>query len=102
MELENELSSLMESDGKEFGVGTEIILSVKDDKMYFSNTRNSDNKITFTEEKKIQNKDFCLALCDVYYGIDPVSVEHKKSVIDGIMSLITEPNNQHGSVQNQA
>lgn len=90
IELEKKINSLMESnsnDGEGVGVGTEIILFVKDDTVYF-NERNCANEITFTEHKKIQHEHFCLALCDVYYGNDPVSANHKENVIDGIMSLL--------------
>mmetsp|Transcript_23699 Transcript_23699/g.35241 ORF Transcript_23699/g.35241 Transcript_23699/m.35241 type:complete len:150 (+) Transcript_23699:166-615(+) len=91
-ELENKLHSLMESDGNDeegVRVGTEIFLSLNSDTMYFSNKRQeSDDNIIFTEEKKIQHREFCLALCDVYYGSDPVSVDHKENVVGGIVNII--------------
>jgi hypothetical protein len=36
---------------------------------------------------QIQSEVFCRALCDVYYGADPVSPGHKEEVIKGIKTL---------------
>lgn len=33
---------------------------------------------------QIKSKTFCKAMCDVYYGKDPVSPTHKQSVMDGV------------------
>lgn len=35
----------------------------------------------------IKSAAFCRALCDVYYGSDPVSPTHKASVLEGIPNL---------------
>eukprot|EP00553_Chaetoceros_curvisetus_P005787 CAMPEP_0204612958 /NCGR_PEP_ID=MMETSP0717-20131115/998_1 /ASSEMBLY_ACC=CAM_ASM_000666 /TAXON_ID=230516 /ORGANISM="Chaetoceros curvisetus" /LENGTH=270 /DNA_ID=CAMNT_0051625233 /DNA_START=135 /DNA_END=947 /DNA_ORIENTATION=- len=36
---------------------------------------------------QIESKVFCTALCDVYYGTDPVSPGHKEMVIKGVQNL---------------
>lgn len=36
---------------------------------------------------QIDSRVFCEALCDVYYGSDPVSPGHKEQVINGIMKM---------------
>lgn len=36
---------------------------------------------------QIQSEVFCRALCDVYYGNDPVSVGHKNEVVKGVANL---------------
>ena len=99
-DLENKLYSLMAvatteyyesnsnstNDG-DIGVGTEAILIVRGDTMYYSNGSIHDINIDEDSyEKKIQHEEFCLALCDIYYGNDAVSVDHRDNVIDGIVN----------------
>merc|ERR1712183_292528 len=36
---------------------------------------------------QIQSDVFCQALCDIYYGNDPVSIGHKKEVLEGVEKL---------------
>jgi hypothetical protein len=36
---------------------------------------------------QIDSRVFCEALCDVYYGKDPVSPGHKEEVINGVMKM---------------
>ena len=36
---------------------------------------------------QIESQAFCAALCDVYYGSDPVSPGHKEQVINGVQKL---------------
>ena len=36
---------------------------------------------------QINSEVFCRALCDVYYGADPVSPGHKDDVIKGIATV---------------
>lgn len=88
-ELENKLHSLMNSKG-DVGVGTEILLTINGDSMYYSNGGNgtNTNNVTINEEKKIRHQEFCFALCDVYYGNDAVSTDHKENVIKGILTLL--------------
>ena len=101
LDLERELSSIMNSDDAnddDVKVGTEIIMFVKDDTMHYSRpvkqnghgsgSDDASSNNMMNEEKKIQHKDFCLALCDIYYGNDPVSTDHKAKVMEGIMKAI--------------
>lgn len=39
-------------------------------------------------EGQIQSAVFTRALCDVYYGNDPVSPGHKEAVLDGISKML--------------
>jgi hypothetical protein len=86
-ELLNDLKLLMESD-EDIEVGTVVNMVVKGDTMYYSRGKNDGSRITLiSEDKKIQHKEFCFALCDNYYGDTAVSIDHKESVIEGIISL---------------
>ena len=67
--------------------GTETYMNVDDDTFVllddggmFDNTDDSKDK---KEEvpKKIQDKHFCEAMCEVYFGDDPVSPVHKEDVL---------------------
>lgn len=102
-ELENKLYSLMNHSDEEkdddLGSGSEFLLIVKGDTMYYSRHRGGGggdggkddiNVIQSNDERKIQHQDFCNALCDVYYGNDAVSADHKESVIDGITQLLVD------------
>jgi hypothetical protein len=35
----------------------------------------------------IKSTAFCKAMCDTFYGLDPVSPPHKQSVLDGIAQM---------------
>ncbi len=99
-ELENKLYSLMnhssnEEKNDDLGSGSEFVLIIKGDTMYYSRgggggKGDDNNVIQSNDERKIQHQDFCNALCDVYYGNDTVSADHKESVIDGITQLLED------------
>lgn len=101
-ELEEKLHSLMtvtnventsdlNGTNQDIGVGTEVILIVKGDTMYYSDGPVCDiyiNKENY--ERKIQHKEFCHMLCDVYYGNGAVSIDHRDNVIEGIIKIVNE------------
>jgi len=92
IELENKLHSLMNSNdyGEALNVGVEFLLFVKGDTMYYSRSSNKSSFENIHEEKKIQHKEFCFALCDVYYGNDVVSTDHKYNIIEGFVQLVVD------------
>ena len=38
--------------------------------------------------KKRQDKDFCDALCGVYFDKEAVSIDHKESVIERLLNIV--------------
>lgn len=59
--------------------GAEIEMTVRGDVLLYKNALGGVGQI--------HSKVFCEALCDLYYGNDPVSPGHRESVISGIKNL---------------
>ena len=59
--------------------GSEVQMTIRGDTLLYMNSAGAVSAI---------NSDaFCRAMCDVYYGDDPVSPDHKEAVIQGIKKL---------------
>mmetsp|Transcript_8688 Transcript_8688/g.10969 ORF Transcript_8688/g.10969 Transcript_8688/m.10969 type:complete len:222 (+) Transcript_8688:48-713(+) len=90
--LHTRLMSL--NDGvKKLVAGTEVEMKIDGDTMYHRRKNSGDEddgKHENGPEKivMIQHKEFCVALCDVYYGTNAVSLDHRNSVIQGIMDTM--------------
>ena len=59
--------------------GAEIEMTIRGDTLLYKNAVGGVGSL--------KSRLFCEALCDVYYGADPVSPEHKESTIKGIRSM---------------
>ena len=59
--------------------GAEMEMTIRGDTLLYKNSLGSVGQI--------QSDVFCRALCDVYYGSEPVSPDHKEEVIKQIKSL---------------
>jgi hypothetical protein len=59
--------------------GAEMEITIRGSTMLFKNSLGSVGQI--------QSAVFCRAMCDVYYGADPVSPGHKDDVVQGISIL---------------
>jgi len=59
--------------------GAEMEMTIRGDTMLYKNCAGAVGAI--------HSEVFCRALCDVYYGKDAVSPDHKKAVIKGIKDL---------------
>lgn len=59
--------------------GCEILMTIRGDSLLFKNPTGGIGEI--------RSRVFTKALCDVYYGADSVSPQHKASVLDGIAKL---------------
>ncbi len=65
--------------------GTEVLMTIDDD--LYTLIDDVDN-IDGDNLKQIKDKDFCEALCDVYFGDKAVSAGHKESVIKRLSQII--------------
>lgn len=59
--------------------GAEIEMTIRGDTLLYKNAVGGVGSL--------KSRLFCEALCDVYYGSDPVSPSHKESVLAGIPKL---------------
>lgn len=59
--------------------GAEIEMTIRGDTLLYKNAVGGVGSL--------KSRLFCEALCDVYYGDDPVSPTHKDSVLEGIPKL---------------
>ena len=59
--------------------GAEIEMTTRGDTLLYKNAVGGVGSL--------KSRIFCEALCDVYYGNDPVSPTHKDSVLEGIPEL---------------
>lgn len=59
--------------------GAELEMTIRGDTLLYKNAVGGVGTI--------RSRRFCEAMCDVYYGEDPVSPTHKESVLKGIRSL---------------
>ena len=59
--------------------GAEIEMTIRGDTLLYKNAVGGVGTI--------RSHAFCKAMCDVYYGFDPVSPTHKASVLEGIPKL---------------
>jgi len=59
--------------------GAEIEMTIRGDTLLYKSATGAVGMI--------KSVSFCKALCDVYYGEDPVSPTHKESVLDGMPNL---------------
>ena len=59
--------------------GAEMEITIRGNTMLYKNSLGSVGQI--------QSAVFCRAMCDVYYGNDPVSPGHKDAVLEGIAKL---------------
>jgi hypothetical protein len=60
-------------------LGAEIEMTVRGDTLVYKNAIGGIGSI--------RSSVFCRALCDTYYGKDPVSPTHKESVVSGIRKM---------------
>jgi len=59
--------------------GAEIEMTIRGDTLLYKNAVGGVGSL--------KSKLFCAALCDIYYGADPVSPGHKESVLEGIKNM---------------
>lgn len=59
--------------------GAEIEMTIRGDTLLYKNAIGGVGSI--------RSSVFCRALCDTYYGTDPVSPTHKESVVAGIRKM---------------
>jgi hypothetical protein len=59
--------------------GAEIEMTIRGDTLLYKNAAGGVGSL--------KSRLFCAALCDIYYGSDPVSPGHKESVLEGIKKL---------------
>ena len=59
--------------------GAEIEMTIRGDTLLYKNAMGGVGQL--------KSRVFCQALCDVYYGEDPVSPDHKEAVMAGIPKL---------------
>ena len=59
--------------------GAEVQMTIRGDTLLYKNCAGGVGAI--------HSDVFCRAMCDVFYGDDPVSPDHKESVIQGIKKL---------------
>lgn len=59
--------------------GSEIQMTIRGDTLLYQNSAGAISAI--------HSDTFCRAMCDVYYGKDPASPDHKTSVVQGIKKL---------------
>jgi len=59
--------------------GAEVQMTIRGDTFLYKNCAGGVGMIT--------SEKFCRAICDLYYGDDPVSKDHKEAVIQGIKKL---------------
>jgi hypothetical protein len=60
-------------------IGAEIEMTIRGDTLLYKNAMGGVGSI--------RSAVFCRALCDTYYGSDPVSPSHKESVVAGIRKM---------------
>jgi len=59
--------------------GAEVQMTIRGDSLLYKNSAGA--------VSAIQSEVFCRAMCDVYYGNDPASPDHKEAVIKGVKKL---------------
>ena len=59
--------------------GAEIEMTIRGDTLLYKNAVGGVGSM--------RSRKFCEALCDVYYGEEPVSPDHKEDVLKGIRQL---------------
>ena len=59
--------------------GAEMEMTIRGDTLLYKNSAGGVGQITSAV--------FCRAMCDVYYGSDPVSPAHKEEVIKGVQGM---------------
>lgn len=60
-------------------LGAEIEMTIRGDTLLYKNAMGGVGSI--------RSAVFCRALCDTYYGSDPVSPTHKENVVAGIRKM---------------